>query len=141
LTAGSGISLSGSTGGVTISATGGGVTSAVAGNGISVSGSTGAVTFAVACPTYNTVGSYVQGGWTNNCSSVSLNSGSNYSAGGGNRQIFAVTMTANAGPEGGYMGFVRTENISGTWKLMGASSTGAQPMGSAANGTLFCRVS
>jgi hypothetical protein len=37
---------------------GAGVSSAVAGNGISVSASTGAVTFAVACPSYQSIGSY-----------------------------------------------------------------------------------
>ena len=36
-----------------------GVTSAVAGNGIAVSGSTGAVTFSQACPTGQSVGSYM----------------------------------------------------------------------------------
>jgi hypothetical protein len=120
---------------------GGTVTSVATGNGLSGGTITTSGTLVVACPTYNTVGSYVQGGWTNNCGGQSLNSGSNYSAGGGNRQIFATTMTANAGPEGSYMGFTRSENISGTWKLMGGSSTGTQPMGSAANGSLFCRVS
>jgi len=45
LSAGTGISVSGSTGGVTV--TNSGVTSAVAGTGVSVSGSTGAVTFSI----------------------------------------------------------------------------------------------
>jgi hypothetical protein len=47
IVAGTGISVSGGTGAVTVTASGGGVTSAVAGNGITVSGATGAVTFSL----------------------------------------------------------------------------------------------
>ena len=61
----------------------GGVTSAVAGNGVAVSAATGAVTFSAACPTFNTVGSYVLG-YSNGASQVA---GTNYSAGSGANQV------------------------------------------------------
>ena len=61
LTAGTGIAITNAAGAITIANTAGGVTSAVAGNGVAVSAATGAVTFSAACPTFNTVGSYVLG--------------------------------------------------------------------------------
>jgi hypothetical protein len=96
---------------------GGGVTSAVAGNGISVSGATGAVTFAVACPTFNTVGSYAQvmisadyGG------TQSVSSGSNYSAGVNQNQLSSSSCAGSSD-------WNNTNNLSGTWKWMGNSRT------------------
>jgi hypothetical protein len=61
LTAGSGISVSGATGAVTVSATGGGtVTSVATGNGLSGGTITSSGTLVIACPTYNSVGAYNQ---------------------------------------------------------------------------------
>lgn len=97
--AGTGISVSASTGGITITNTspgGGGVTSAVAGNGVAVSGATGAVTFSASCPTYNTVGSYASGSLS--IITGTLTVGTTYSA-------------ASAGVVSG----------SGTWRCMGTS--------------------
>jgi hypothetical protein len=97
---------------------GGGVTSAVAGNGISVSGATGAVTFAVACPSFNSVGSYVSAAMYTNGFNITATSGSNYSAGASNGQIRSLTWYIDCG----YVVEV-SNNLSGTWKWMGATVT------------------
>lgn len=105
-------------------AAGGGVTSAVAGNGIAVSGATGAVTFSAACPTFNTVGSYCFVAQT----SGGVSSGSNYSA--GNLQ------SASLYNQEGLAGLNYQNNLSGTWKWMGANNAGSGPYFAVA-----CRVS
>ena len=63
VTAGSGISVSGSTGAVTISSSGGAgtVTSVATGNGLSGGTITTSGTLTVACPSFNSVGSYCFG--------------------------------------------------------------------------------
>ena len=115
LVAGTGISISGSTGAVTVTNTSsGGVTSAVAGNGVAVSGATGAVTFSASCPTFNTVGSYAFIRYLAN--SVTLNSGSNYGTGTSSLNS-CVLLT------GGCVGTDSQNNLSGTWKWMGSSTT------------------
>ena len=117
-----------------------GVTSAVAGNGISVSGATGAVTFAAACPTYNTVGSYVGGCFFHDGSGGSSTSvsGSNYSAGGGNGQITSSAVRIQEGN----ITVERSNNLSGTWKYMGAPVTVGQFATAEGYGfTVCCRVS
>lgn len=120
IVAGSGISISGATGDVTITNSNpGGVTSAVAGNGIAVSGSTGAVTFSAACPTYNTVGSYVLGGNIIEVANGAFTAGSNYSAGAGVNQISAV----NVRDSGGGVAIEGTNNLAGTWKWMAGTTT------------------
>lgn len=122
--AGSGISVSAATGAVTISTTGG-VTSAVAGNGIAVSAATGAVTFSAACPTFNTVGSYVIGAISNNTASVS---GTNYSAGSTGATVQSANLWINCGA----MTYSNFNILSGTWKSMGGTPNQGV--------CLFCRV-
>ena len=97
----------------------GGVTSAVAGNGIAVSGATGAVTLSVACPTFNTIGSYA---WTISPTGGSYSPGSNYSAGFGSQQV-GVENSGGA------------NILSGTWKWMKSYVAAGTPDG------LCCRVS
>jgi hypothetical protein len=90
----------------------GGVTSAVAGNGVAVSAATGAVTFSLGGPSYNTIGSYVFGYITG-----SPTSGATYSAG----TLVATSLYTACG--GVYM-FTTTNNLSGTWRYMGATVSG-----------------
>jgi len=97
------------------------VTSAGAGNGVSVSAATGAVTFAAAAPTYNTVGSYVFVTMNATPSANAITGGSNYSAGSGNLQATAGLL-GNDASGGGTGGGITSNNLSGTWKWMGASS-------------------
>ena len=116
-----------------------GVTSAVAGNGVAVSGATGAVTFSAACPTFNTVGSYVGGAFFHDSSGGSSTSvsGSNYSAGSGNGQITSAAVRI----QGDYT-IERSNNLSGTWKYMGAPVTVGQFASAEGAGfTVCCRVS
>jgi hypothetical protein len=134
LSAGTGISLSGSTGGVTISATGGGtVTSVATGNGLSGGTITTSGTLTVACPTFNTVGSYAQGFVLSQDGNQPLNlgSGGTYAAGGGTRQFQSggISFTGS----GNYY----VNNLSGTWRNMG----GNMPGGTEGCLTLICRVS
>jgi hypothetical protein len=123
--AGSGISVSAATGAVTISTTGGGtVTSIATGNGLSGGTITTSGTLTIAAPTFNSVGSYVEGYVVQ---LTALSSGSSVSAGGGNNQVQA------------YSSQQTNNNLSGTWRVMGG--------GAPANGcglsfvTLFVRVS
>ena len=106
-TAGTGISVSASTGGVTIGNTG--VTSVAAGTGISVSAGTGGVTItntapAGSVPSYNSVGSYAWVRLEGNC--VAINPNQTAAAGLSANQVSAQ----NTG--GG-------NTISGTWRWMG----------------------
>ena len=94
----------------------GGVTSAVAGNGIAVSGATGAVTFSAAAPSFNSVGSYVWAKIQNN-SATTITSGNNYATGTADLQI----MSAVGWPSGSI--YTAVNNLSGTWKYMGATVT------------------
>jgi hypothetical protein len=131
--AGTGISVSGSTGAVTISASGGGVTSAVAGNGVAVSGATGAVTFSASCPTAGSVGSYVNGSvyiLANN--NVTANFGSNYSAGSSNNNVGLYNPNT-----GSWIG-----GLSGTWKWLAGSGSNTSTCSGPAPGVsvLLCRV-
>lgn len=124
--AGSGISVSGSTGAVTISATGGGtVTSVATGNGLSGGTITSTGTLVIAAPSYNSVGSYCNGIITTG----SAVGNTNYAAGTGASQMQGMNVDACGTPS-------RTNNFSGTWRAMCGSS------GVAANsGTLFVRIS
>ena len=105
----------------------GGVTSVATGNGLSGGTITTTGTLVVACPTFNSVGSYVWGR-TPLQTSGTITSGSNYSAGTGNTQVSSANSRSS------------TNNLSGTWKLMSSGNT---------NGTacdydvysLYCRVS
>lgn len=107
VSAGSGISVSSTTGAITISATGGGtVTSVATGNGLSGGTITSSGTLVVACPSFNSVGSYVMAFIGTDTGQVT--SGTTYSAGAGNLQIRSYD--ANSGGV--------TNNLSGTWRWM-----------------------
>lgn len=102
--------------------TGGGVTSAVAGNGVAVSGATGAVTFSASAPSYNTVGSYAYvavGNWSS-LTGLAITGGSNYSAGGGNANVQSAAGYVSCGAN-----YAEVNNLSGTWKWMGTTASGA----------------
>ena len=71
------------------------VTSAIGGNGITVSSATGAVTSNIACPAFNTVGSYAVGN-VNGYNSVAANTiysaaGAGISGGAGNWRCMGIT--------------------------------------------------
>ena len=118
VTAGTGISVSASTGGVTISASGSGtVTSVATGNGLSGGTITTTGTLILACPTFNSVGSYC---FVGNYAGFSgtFTSGTNYSAGLANQQIASSTINQQGD---GTIVFNVVNNLSGTWKWMAAT--------------------
>jgi len=87
------------------------VTSIATGNGLSGGTITSTGTLVVACPSFNSVGSYVYAGMQNMTAGVS--GGSNYAAGTGSDQLRSTTSKT------GY-----TNNLSGTWKWMSGSIAG-----------------
>jgi hypothetical protein len=95
------------------------VTSVATGNGLSGGTITSTGTLVVACPTFNSVGSYafavINAFGDNN---LSVNSGSNYSAGTGPGQIQSSSVYENGG-----LTVAASNNLSGTWKWMGSSLT------------------
>lgn len=109
----------------------GAVTSVATGNGLQGGTITSTGTLSIACPAFNTVGSYCCAG---NFASPSFNPGSNYAAGegvnqmvaGGVRQINDCALT--------FIIFTGAQ-ISGTWKWMAGPSSGQYFLG------LACRVS
>jgi hypothetical protein len=106
-----------------------------AGNGISVSSGT----VAVACPSFNSVGSYCWGSITSGSNGTVYEGGSNYSAGSGTNQVRSGAFyNTNAGCCSYNTAPVFQNNLSGTWKYMGANNT----VNNGDRGTtLFCRVS
>jgi hypothetical protein len=101
------------------------VTSVATGNGLSGGTITSSGTLVVACPGFNTVGSYCF------CAGdyLAYSSGGNYAAG----DIQSVYIEYDGG--GATTGVVfKQNNLSGTWKLLGAGSV-TRPI------SLFCRVS
>ena len=136
VSAGTGISVSAATGGVTISASGGGTVSSVAtGNGLSGGTITTTGTLVVACPTFNTVGSYVGCAITKDgFNGTAPTTNTNYAAGSGTNQVCSGTVDINQGLT------TKTNNLSGTWKFMSGSGQGAGGDSSAIFG-LACRVS
>jgi hypothetical protein len=100
---------------------GGTVTSVATGNGLQGGTITTSGTLSVACPAFNTVGSYVMGGtFVGGGNQANLQSGSNYAAGTGTNQIRSSGLFSDA--SGGF-GFESLNNLSGTWKYMGASTS------------------
>jgi hypothetical protein len=93
----------------------GSVTSVATGNGLSGGTITTSGTLSVACPSFNTVGSYAFIGMIANggAGSVNFSAGSNYSAGGSQGQIVSIATG----------GDIATNNLSGTWKWMGANGS------------------
>lgn len=98
------------------------------GNGIGTSGTQ----LVVACPAFNTVGSYCFSGHGGD--STSKTAGTNYAAGGGVGQIQPATLYLNPGI--GQFVVVNDGAVSGTWKWMGASVSNV-PNATA----ICCRVS
>jgi hypothetical protein len=114
LTAGSGISVSGATGAVTVSATGGGtVTSVATGNGLQGGTITSSGTLSLASPDFNTVGSYSLCQIAGTGSVFQVTSGSNYSVGTGNQQIRSMAIAGGSRQ--------LSNNLSGSWKWMAAT--------------------
>lgn len=91
-----------------------GVTSLTAGNSISVSASTGAVTVSYS-GSFNAVGSYTIATINN----AGASAGSNYSAGTGPGQLSSIAISRDL------TSLTVDNNLSGTWKWMGASITSA----------------
>jgi len=94
------------------------VTSVATGNGLQGGTITSTGTLSVACPSFNTVGSYCFMS-TNNFSGTKT-AGNNYSAGSGNDQVQAVVYTWNSCNA---ISINSNNQLSGTWKWMNASST------------------
>jgi hypothetical protein len=103
------------------------VTSVATGNGLSGGTITSTGTLVVACPSFNTVGSYTFG--SNNGQISGFSSGTNYSAGSGSNQMQSFSFLNGTDIQ-------VTNNLSGTWKWM--SGTTANSNGSLG---LICRVS
>jgi hypothetical protein len=128
-------SVNGLTGAVTVTSNPGTVTSVATGNGLSGGTITSTGTLVVACPDFNTVGSYCTVGDNGSSSGISWSSGSNYSAGGGTNQVISIMIYRD--PEGSGIVFQRTNNLSGTWKWM----SGTYNQGGLNTFGLACRVS
>jgi hypothetical protein len=109
---------------------GGTVTSVATGNGLQGGTITTTGTLSVACPTFNTVGSYVYGGvFQDGYTPISAASGSNYSAGSGVNQVRSVSSQGV------------TNNLSGTWKWMASPGSIVGNFGPNSVIGLICRVS
>lgn len=133
--AGTGISVSTAGTQVTVSASGAGtVTSVATGNGLQGGTITTSGTLSVACPSFNTVGSYVFGACVslNGSFPNNLGSGGTLPAGSSNRAVSSGAINDIDGFNANY-----TNNLSGTWRWMGANMNGnlSQTYG------VFCRVS
>jgi hypothetical protein len=113
------------------------VTSVATGNGLQGGTITSTGTLSVACPDFNTVGSYASGLANSGGVAYALTAGSNYAAGTGTAQVQATCMSF--GPCSIEEFIAASTNLSGTWKWMGAS-IGALFSGSTRLG-LICRVS
>lgn len=95
------------------------VTSVATGNGLSGGTITSTGTLVVACPTFNTVGSYCFTKILLNNQAGTLSAGSNYAVGSGNLQMQTGSMVQNT--TDGSVSTDYSTSISGTWKYMGAS--------------------
>jgi hypothetical protein len=116
ITNGGGLSISGSTGAITITNSNTGtVTSVATGNGLSGGTITTSGTLTLGAPGSNTIGSYIYGTrYLNYNSSMSTSYGSDYAAGSGTQQIRVTYYGNNLGITG---------LISGTWRWMGANNS------------------
>jgi len=86
------------------------VSSVATGNGLSGGTITSTGTLVVACPTFNSVGSYAMG--VLYFSSGSITAGNNYSAGGGSPQVQCYSFDTSGGS------YAQQNILSGTWKWM-----------------------
>jgi hypothetical protein len=112
LVAGTGISVSGATGAVTVTASGGGtVTSVATGNGLSGGTITSTGTLVIAAPSNNSVGAYQMAQLIRSGSSgFSVSGGDSYAA--SNSPTGSITCSSNSG----------TNNMTGTWRVMSGNS-------------------
>ena len=110
------------------------VTSVATGNGLSGGTITSSGTLTVACPTFNTVGSYTYGVVRTTSGNQNWSSGDNMAAGTSNKNVQNCFVTLNGC--GGYEP-TGVNELSGTWKVLfkGASVPAAYNFG------LLCRVS
>jgi hypothetical protein len=123
LTQGSGITITNASGSITIAASGSsGVTSVATGNGLSGGTITTTGTLVIACPTFNSIGSYAYAITNGNGTQVSatITAGSNYSAGGGQNQV-STFVAYNNNDTQNYTGVAGITALSGTWKWMGGT--------------------
>ena len=131
VSAGTGISVSASTGGVTItntSSASGTVTSVATGNGLQGGTITSSGTLSVACPTFNTVGSYC---FMQINTTSSFSSGANFSASSTVAAVYVDVPNS----------FSTFANIlSGTWKWMSCGPAQAA-VGNYQYQGIACRVS
>jgi len=108
------------------------VTSVATGNGLSGGTITTTGTLTVACPSFNSVGSYVWGAVQITSGSLAVNGGNTYSAGSGNGQVLASHGTNTS---------ILTNSLSGTWRFMGGNYTYTYCSSNLYAFGIFCRVS
>lgn len=106
------------------------VTSVATGNGLQGGTITTSGTLSIACPTFNSVGSYATVFMPVGGSAVA---GSNYSAGSNANQVQAILFIAVCGTT---LNSYYSQSLSGTWKWMSASGSGVPNLSLA----LACRV-
>jgi len=123
IVAGTGITISGATGAVTVNATGTGtVTSVATGNGLSGGTITSTGTLVVACPSYNSVGSYAFiGGGFNQVFAPATS----FSAGTGTNQVQPATLFFSSCQMTGLLGSTYGYSLSGTWRAMTFNAPGS----------------
>lgn len=102
------------------------VTSVATGNGLQGGTITSSGTLSVACPGFNTVGSYVCGTTTGNVSPT-IASGGTIAAGSGSQQLQSLYS--------GGCGYAVSNNLSGTWRNMSG------PFTYGGTTAIWCRVS
>lgn len=136
------VSVSASTGAITITGTGGTgtVTSVATGNGLQGGTITTSGTLSVACPAFNTVGSYCLGVITLPTGNQPV-SGGTVSAGSGNGQVQSVNFQADDFAAKNFTVQGIQNNLSGTWRVMGAGNIFLNGNPNFALLTLYCRVS
>lgn len=135
---GTGITFPNGTTQTTAASGAGTVTSVATGNGLSGGTITTSGTLTVACPTFNTVGSYAGCTIGLDNQSGTIGAGSNYATGYGTN--LQVTNGGTVDYRDGGIGTNRGFNISGTWKWMGGSAPTNYGGGYWLSG-LACRVS
>lgn len=111
------------------------VSSVATGNGLQGGTITTSGTLSVACPGWNTVGSYTIGRMQIPYSG-SVSAGSNYSAGSSNYQLRSQVQVLN---EDGSQSWEAENQLSGTWKWM--SATRGVGLQNASVAGQICRVS
>lgn len=118
------------------------VTSVATGNGLSGGTITTTGTLTVACPTYNSVGSYAMFAKLYTGSEVGPNAGQDMSSVGAGGIRWA-TYTAGACPSSvGIQAFTGYDNLSGTWRNMGGrvKSESGNNNNNVTAGGIACRV-